>query len=187
MKTILVIDEDKMMRENTTEILELSHYRVISEGNYTKGLELAKDNHPDMIICDNLIPKMQGVELLKKVRHTAGLDKIPFILITAPGENRDKNNGATDGASEYLDKPFEGEELLRVVARVSCRKRIITRNYMPKKSAGILPFRIKNQVLEVLLMHPGGPFWNEKDAGAWSIPKGEIEENEASWMGEKRI
>lgn len=118
MKTILVIDEDKMMRENTTEILELSHYRVISEGNYTKGLELARDNHPDMIICDNLIPKMQGVELLKKVRHTAGLDKIPFILITAPGENPDKNNGTTDGASEYLDKPFEGEELLRVVARV---------------------------------------------------------------------
>jgi predicted NUDIX family NTP pyrophosphohydrolase len=57
---------------------------------------------------------------------------------------------------------------------------------MPKKSAGILLYRIKNQVLEVLLMHPGGPFWTNKDAGAWSIPKGEIEENEASWDAAKR-
>ena len=57
---------------------------------------------------------------------------------------------------------------------------------MPKKSAGILLFRIKNQVLEVLLMHPGGPFWTNKDAGTWSIPKGEIEENEAGWDAAKR-
>ena len=57
---------------------------------------------------------------------------------------------------------------------------------MPKNSAGILLYRVKNKLTEVLLVHPGGPFWAKKDLGAWSIPKGEFEENEAPLNAAKR-
>lgn len=57
---------------------------------------------------------------------------------------------------------------------------------MPKKSAGILLYRFRNEIPEVLLVHPGGPFWAKKDTGVWSIPKGEIEENEDPFAAAKR-
>jgi len=117
MKTILVIEEDKMMRENTTEILELSNYRVLSVENGSRGLEIALNKHPDVIICDEMLPRMDGLKILKKIRMTDGLHKIPFILITAPDGRTGEINGVYEGASEYLAKPFEGDELLRIVAK----------------------------------------------------------------------
>ncbi len=106
-----------MMRENTTEILELSNYRVLSVENGSRGFEMAVNKHPDVIICDEMLPRMDGMKILKKIRMTDGLNKIPFILITAPDARPDEIDGVYDGASEYLAKPFEGDELLRIVAK----------------------------------------------------------------------
>jgi CRP/FNR family transcriptional regulator, cyclic AMP receptor protein len=127
MKTILLIDEDKMMRENTTEILELSNYRVLPVENVSRGLEVAVHIHPDIIICDEILPRTDGIKILKKIRMTKGVNEIPFILITAPDERPDERpdeiDGVYDGANEYLAKPFDGDELLRIVAK--CLKETI--------------------------------------------------------------
>jgi len=117
MKTILVIDEDPMMRENTTEILELSHYQVISEKSQSRGLKIAFDIRPDLIIYDDIQPNKDGIELLGKIRKTAGLGKNPIILIVDTADELDKARWPLDGASEYLAKPFLGKELLHVVAK----------------------------------------------------------------------
>ena len=117
MKTILVIDEDEMTRDNTTEILELSNYRVLSVENGSRGLDVAINKHPDLIICDEMMPQMEGLEVLKKIRKMVGVNKIPFILVTTPAEGSDIGSGLREGTNEFLAKPFHGEELLRVVAK----------------------------------------------------------------------
>ena len=117
MKTILVIYKDPVMRENTTEILELSNYRVLSEENLKRGFEVALDKRPDMIIFDDIIPKTKGQDLLKKLRQTAGLDQIPFILLTDSHDKTVKDGGLKIGPDEFLAKPFDGEDLLQLVAK----------------------------------------------------------------------
>lgn len=117
MKTILVIDDNEMMRENTVEILQLSNYLVLTAENGKKGLRLARNKKPDLIICDMMIPEMDGLPLLKKIRESERINKTPFILITAPTEKADIINGFDHGMSQYLAKPFAGDELLRVVAK----------------------------------------------------------------------
>lgn len=117
MKTILIIEDNEMMRENTSEILQLSNYRVISAENGKQGLELAMNNKPDLIICDVMMPGLDGLELLKKIRKTERINKTPFVILTARAEKSDIIEGLNHGANEYLTKPFEGDELLRVVAK----------------------------------------------------------------------
>jgi len=117
MKTILVVEDNDMMRENTSEILQLSNYAVVSATNGRQGLELALDEHPDLIICDIMMPEMDGLELLRKVRRTDSIKKTPFVLVSARAEKSDIIEGFDHGANEYLTKPFEGDELLRVVGK----------------------------------------------------------------------
>ena len=117
MKTILVVEDNDMMRENTSEILQLSNYAVVSATNGRQGLELALDEHPDLIICDIMMPEMDGLELLRKVRSTDSIKKTPFVLVSARAEKSDIIEGFDHGANEYLTKPFEGDELLSVVGK----------------------------------------------------------------------
>jgi CheY-like chemotaxis protein len=117
MKTILLIEDNEIMRENTAEILELSHYNVLSAENGTLGVELAFKNHPDLIICDITMPEMDGIAVFKKLNKAASTKKIPFIFLTAQSQKSEINNGHTIWADEYLTKPYMGDELLRVVAK----------------------------------------------------------------------
>lgn len=117
MKTILVIDENRVMRENTAEILELSNYNVLSEENLNKGLEVALDRHPDMIIFDDITMKVKGPDLLNSFRQAAGLENTPFILLTDSDEGNNRNKGPETRPEGILSKPFEVEELLHLVAR----------------------------------------------------------------------
>ena len=72
MKTILVIEDDEIMRENMAEILMLSHYKVLKAESGEEGIQLAADNHPDLIICDIAIPETSGIAVLKKLQLHAG-------------------------------------------------------------------------------------------------------------------
>jgi CRP/FNR family transcriptional regulator, cyclic AMP receptor protein len=120
MKTILLIEEDVMMRENTTEILELSNYRVFPAENGNQGLELAMVEHPDIIICDLTMPYENGVRLFKKIKDIGMTRRIPFIIIAAQAEKMEANGNLPDGADLYLSKPFEGGDLL--IAVENCLK-----------------------------------------------------------------
>lgn len=114
-KKILLIDDNQDMRENTAEILELSGYKVATAQNGKEGVELAQKDKPDLIICDIMMPVLDGygvLHLLSKNEATAG---IPFIFLTAKAERVDMRKGMEMGADDYLTKPFDDIELLNAV------------------------------------------------------------------------
>ena len=113
---ILIIEDNQDVRENTAEILELANYEVCTAEDGEKGVALAKLIQPDVIICDIMMPEMNGYDVLlylNKDKKTAG---IPFIFLTAKTERTDVRKGMNLGADDYLTKPFEESELLDAVA-----------------------------------------------------------------------
>ncbi|HEX7413502.1 MAG TPA: response regulator, partial [Bacteroidia bacterium] len=110
MKTIILIEDNKDVRENTTEILELANYKVIQAENGKQGVELTKLHKPDLIICDIMMPVLDGygvIHLLTKNPETAS---IPFIFLTAKSERMDFRKGMEMGADDYISKPFDDIE-----------------------------------------------------------------------------
>jgi len=115
MKKILVIEDNPEVRENITEILELSNYEVVSAENGKKGVELALQQTLDLIVCDIMMPELDGygvLHLLNKHVETYG---IPFIFLTAKSEKSDWRRGMEMGADDYLTKPFDSIELLNAI------------------------------------------------------------------------
>jgi CRP-like cAMP-binding protein/CheY-like chemotaxis protein len=112
---ILLIEDSIELRENTAEILELAGYTVVTPANGKEGVELASTLHPDLIICDIMMPVLDGygvLHLLSKKETTAS---IPFIFLTAKAERTDMRKGMDMGADDYLTKPFDDIELLNAV------------------------------------------------------------------------
>mgnify|MGYP000521764894 CR=1 FL=1 len=115
MKTILLIEDNKEMRENTSEILELSNYKVFTAENGKIGVEKAQKEKPDLIICDIMMPVLDGygvLHLLSKKPETAN---IPFIFLSAKAERSDFRKGMEMGADDYVTKPFDDIELLNAI------------------------------------------------------------------------
>jgi CRP/FNR family transcriptional regulator, polysaccharide utilization system transcription regulator len=115
MKTILIIEDNADVRENTAEILELANYRVLQAENGKEGVEIAQKMKPDLIICDIMMPVLDGygvIHLLNKNIETAS---IPFIFLTAKSERMDFRKGMEMGADDYISKPFDDIELLNAV------------------------------------------------------------------------
>lgn len=115
MKKILIIEDNQDVRENTAEILELANYKVIQAENGKIGVEMAQKDMPDLIICDIMMPVLDGygvIHLLNKSQSTAS---IPFIFLTAKSERPDFRKGMEMGADDYITKPFDDVELLKAV------------------------------------------------------------------------
>jgi CRP/FNR family transcriptional regulator, polysaccharide utilization system transcription regulator len=115
MKTILVIEDNEDVRENTAEILEYANYKVFQAENGKVGIEMAQNVKPDLIICDIMMPELDGygvIHLLNKNPDTAA---IPFIFLTAKSERTDMRRGMEMGADDYISKPFDDIELLNAV------------------------------------------------------------------------
>ena len=115
MKKILLIEDNTEMRENTSEILELAGYLVLTAKNGKIGVELAQKNLPDLIICDIMMPVLDGYGVLHMLGKNAETSSIPFIFLTAKSERSDLRKGMEMGADDYLTKPFDDVELLRAV------------------------------------------------------------------------
>lgn len=115
MKTILLIEDNQDVRENTTEILELANYKVIQAENGKIGVELANLHKPDLIICDIMMPVLDGYGVIHLLSKNPETSSIPFIFLTAKGERNDFRKGMEMGADDYITKPFDDVELLRAV------------------------------------------------------------------------
>jgi CRP/FNR family cyclic AMP-dependent transcriptional regulator len=115
MKTLLLIEDNDEIRENTAEILELSMYRVFTAPNGKEGIELAIEKKPDLIICDIMMPVLDGYGVLHAIQKYEELKNIPFIFLTAKAERADFRKGMEQGADDYITKPFEGTELLNAI------------------------------------------------------------------------
>lgn len=115
MKKILLIEDNDDIRENTAEILELSNYKVIVAENGKVGVEKAIEHTPDLIVCDIMMPGLDGYGVLHAVHKNEAIKNTPFIFLTAKTERSDFRKGMELGADDYITKPFEGIELLNAV------------------------------------------------------------------------
>ncbi len=145
MKTILLIEDNPEMRENTMEILELDKYKVIPAKNGKEGVELAQNNKVDLIICDIMMPLLDGYGVLHLLSKNPETASIPFIFLTAKSERMDFRKGMEMGADDYITKPFDDMELLNAVeSRI--KKSELLRSEFSKNQEGFDNFftEIKN-------------------------------------------
>lgn len=115
MKTILIIEDNAEVRENTAEMLELASYRVLTASNGKEGVDLALRELPDLIICDIMMPVLDGYGVLHMLGRNPQTATIPFIFLTAKTDKADMRKGMELGADDYLTKPFTEIELLKAV------------------------------------------------------------------------
>ncbi|MBS1524433.1 MAG: response regulator [Bacteroidetes bacterium] len=115
MKTILIIEDNNDIRESTVEILELAGYQVFQADNGKAGVDLAYQQKPDIILCDIMMPELDGYGVLYMLSKNSDTASIPFIFLTAKAERVDFRKGMEMGADDYLTKPFDDIELLNAI------------------------------------------------------------------------
>jgi DNA-binding response OmpR family regulator len=115
MKKLIYIEDNQDVRESTQEILELADYEVSTAENGKLGVELAKKIQPDLIICDIMMPGIDGYGVLGILSKNPATSNIPFIFLTAKSDKSDVRKGMNLGADDYVTKPFEEAELLDAI------------------------------------------------------------------------
>ncbi len=114
-KKLLLIDDDPNLILLVKDYLEFRGYAVTTAENGREALELLEQQVPDMIICDIMMPEMDGYTFVEHVRQNPNLDWIPFLFLSAKGQSQDRVKGLSKGADVYMVKPFEPEELVAQV------------------------------------------------------------------------
>ncbi len=146
-KTILIIEDNLEMRENTAEILELANYNVFTAENGKVGVQEAMKIVPDLIICDIMMPEMDGYETLYILSQNDKTKHIPFIFLTAKAEKSDWRKGMNMGADDYLVKPYDEMDLMKAV-ETRLKKRIAFEETFTTQAAGLDEFITKLNSIE---------------------------------------
>lgn len=115
MKKILIIEDEPVMRANMADVLELEGFQPITAANGREGVAVAKRERPDLILCDVLMPELDGHGVLMALREEPPTARIPFVFLTAKGERGDVRAGMDLGADDYLIKPVPLDELLGAI------------------------------------------------------------------------
>lgn len=115
LKTLLVIEDQATLRTNLALLLELEGYRVLTAADGRQGLESARHEHPDLILCDQMMPVLDGRGVLSALRGDRAFDHTPFLFLSAFGEDRDLEEARQLGADAYLTKPVVREDLVKAV------------------------------------------------------------------------
>lgn len=114
-KKILIVEDEYQIRQDLELILNLNNYDTFSAENGFKALEILNKTTPDLIICDVMMPQMNGFELLEKIQHDNKFANIPFLFLTAKTDKKDFRHGMNLGADDYIIKPFNLDELLKAI------------------------------------------------------------------------
>ncbi|NJB70384.1 CheY-like chemotaxis protein [Saonia flava] len=117
MAIILIIEDNKVVRENTAELLELEGYEIIVAKNGKDGLEKMENSLPDLVVCDMLMPEMDGLQLLAHMGNSPHLKTIPLIFFSAKSEKKEIKNALDNGAYDYIVKPSDLEDLISSIQR----------------------------------------------------------------------
>ncbi|MGV3609613.1 MAG: response regulator [Fluviicola sp.] len=115
MKKILLIEDNPDIRENTAEILDLAQYQVLTAENGKEGVQVALKELPDLIVCDIMMPVLDGYGVLHLLSKNETTAAIPFVFLTAKADRSDIRKGMSMGADDYLTKPFTDQELLSAI------------------------------------------------------------------------
>jgi two-component system sensor histidine kinase/response regulator len=110
--TILTVDDDPVLLSSVADVLRLAGYSTLTATNGVEALQVMQQHIPDLIVADIMMPEMDGYELFEAVRENQDWISIPFIFLSAKGEQKDIRKGYDLGADHYLSKPFESEDLL---------------------------------------------------------------------------
>ena len=129
MKKILIIEDNREMNEYIAEMLELFNYSVVKALNATDGIESAKKELPDIIICDIMLPDFDGYKVLQTLDDEPSTKGIPFIFLTAKAEKSDIRKGMNLGADDYLTKPFDKTDLINAIEARLKRNDFLRKTY----------------------------------------------------------
>ncbi len=149
MTKILIIEDETAVRENLLELLEAENFETVSATNGRSGLELAHSELPDLILCDMIMPEIDGYGVLTALRQEVMTTAIPFIFLTAKASKLDFRQGMDLGADDYLTKPFTRAELLSAILS-RLEKQANLKKYLAKKPE-IKPFFPGIQEIEAKL------------------------------------
>lgn len=149
MKTILLIEDNTEVRENTAEILELANFKVLQAENGKIGVEIANANSIDLIICDIMMPVLDGYGVIHLLGSNPKTASIPFIFLTAKSERGDFRKGMEMGADDYITKPFDDIELLKAVES-RLKKTELLKNEFTRDENGINSFLDEAKSLQEL-------------------------------------
>jgi len=154
MKKILVIEDEPEMRRNITALLRYYDYQTIAAENGRVGVELARREKPDLILCDVMMPELDGYGVLQALQTDASLARTPFIFLTAKGEKDDLRSGMNLGADDYLTKPVANADLVRAIeARLRRSETQVNREFKPNFSSSepLLKLGLTPRAAEALL------------------------------------
>ncbi|MGM0635215.1 MAG: response regulator [Bacteroidota bacterium] len=132
---VLLIEDDQTVRENTAEILELSGYEVFIASDGKKGVDKAKEILPDIIVCDVMMPEMDGYDVLSNLAENDATYNIPFIFLSAKTDHKDVRKGMDLGADDYLTKPFEEEDLINAIESRLAKTAILKKRHDDEKES----------------------------------------------------
>jgi len=136
MKKILIIEDEPEMRRNITTLLRYHEYEPIQAENGRKGIEAARREKPDLVLCDVMMPELDGHGVLQALQQDPELALIPFIFLTAKGEKDDLRSGMDLGADDYLTKPVANSNLIRAIeARLRRSQQQAEREFKPDFSS----------------------------------------------------
>ena len=134
MQRVLLIEDNDEIRENTAEILELANYKVDTAANGKVGVEKALECLPDLIICDIMMPVLDGYGVLHLLHKNKTLKNVPFIFLTAKSERGDFRKGMEMGADDYITKPFSDIELLTAIESRLKKAALLQQNFLTSTS-----------------------------------------------------
>lgn len=198
MKKILLIEDNKDVRENTEEILKLAQYIVVTAKNGKEGVELAQKEKPDLIICDIMMPVLDGHGALHLLSKNEETSSIPFIFLTAKAERSDFRKGMEMGADDYLTKPFDDVELLNAIES-RLKKNAILKKEFTKNMEGINEFLNEAKGIESLKKlseERNVRIYKKKDdvykegsypKGIYFVSKGKVKTFQTNEMGKELI
>jgi len=154
MRKILVIEDEPEMRRNITALLRYHNYEPIEAENGRKGLELAQREKPDLILCDVMMPELDGYGVLQELQQDADLALIPFVFLTAKGDKDNLRSGMNLGADDYLTKPVANADLVQAIeARLRRSQQHSRREFKPDFSSAqpLLKLGLTPRAAETLL------------------------------------
>ena len=116
MKKILVIEDEVFIRENLIELLEIEGFEAVGAENGLVGVHLAKQSKPDLILCDVMMPELDGYEVLHALREDSATATIPFLFLTASADRNNLQKIREMGMNDYILKPFNVDKFLAAIA-----------------------------------------------------------------------
>ena len=129
MKKIVIIEDEDSIRENLIELLQIEGFKVFWAKNGMSGIDLVRDEKPDLVISDIMMPEINGFDVLKTIRSDIQTAAIPFIFLTAKSTQQDIRKGMNIGSDDFLIKPFDPRELLNAINSRLDKQQLIEQHY----------------------------------------------------------